>query len=163
MRVAAIQLNSGADVEQNLARVEQLLSDAAADGCALAVLPENFALMPKKSRDKAAHAEMPGEGLIQSFLARASKANGLWVIAGSMPMVSPEAERVYGACPVYDPNGEQKACYRKIHLFDVKLPDREESYRESHSMFPGDELVTAETPIGTVGLTICYDVRFAFC
>ena len=160
MRVAAIQLNSGADVKRNLTRVEQLLGDAAADGCCLAVLPENFALMPVRSRDKAAHAEKPGDGPVQEFLADASKRHGLWIVAGSMPMVSPEAERVYGACPVYDANGEQRACYRKIHLFDVKLPDRDESYQESYSMFPGDDPVAIETPVGIVGLTICYDLRF---
>jgi nitrilase len=160
MRVAAIQLNSGADVRRNLARVDQLLGDAAADGCSLAVLPENFALMPVRSRDKAAHAEKPGDGPVQDFLADASRRHGLWIVAGSMPMVSPEAERVYGACPVYDANGEQRACYRKIHLFDVKLPDRDESYQESYSMYPGDDPVAVDTPVGIIGLTICYDLRF---
>ena len=77
-----------------------------------------------------------------------------------MPLASPEAERVYGACPVYGPDGTQHAIYRKIHLFDVKLPDREESYQESWSMFPGDDVVSVDTPAGTVGLTICYDLRF---
>lgn len=160
MRVAAIQMNSGADVERNLATADQLLGDAAADGCKLAVLPENFALMPVKSRDKAAHGEKPGEGPIQGFLADAAQRHGVWIVAGSMPMISPEAERVYGACPVYDAGGEQRACYRKIHLFDVKLPDREEAYQESYSMYAGDEPVTVDTPIGKVGLTICYDLRF---
>jgi nitrilase len=61
---------------------------------------------------------------------------------------------------VFDAKGKAKACYRKMHLFDVKLPDRDEAYLESQSMYPGDELVTVDTPIGTVGLTICYDVRF---
>ena len=160
MRVAAIQLNSGANVDTNLETVDRLLGDAAADGASLAVLPENFALMPERSRDKASHAETPGEGPIQAFLSDASRRHGLWIIAGSMPFASPEAERVYGACPVYDSDGRQRACYRKIHLFDVKLPDREESYRESHSMFPGEDLVIVDTPLGTVGLTICYDLRF---
>ncbi len=75
-------------------------------------------------------------------------------------MVSPEAERVYGASPVFDAEGRQAACYRKIHLFDVKLPDRNEAYRESRSMYPGEDLVTVDTPIGRVGLSICYDLRF---
>ena len=160
MRVAAIQMNSGADVSANLALANRLLGAAAADDCGLAVLPENFALMPEHSRDKAKHAEEPGNGPIQAFLADAAAHHGLWIVAGSMPFASPEAERVYGACPVYDAQGEQRACYRKIHLFDVKLPDREESYHESYSMYPGDDLVTVDTPIGKIGLTICYDVRF---
>lgn len=160
MRVAAIQMNSGADVDKNLQLADRLISDAAADKCNLAVLPENFALMPENSRDKAAHAEQPGSGPVQTFLADAARRHGLWIIAGSMPYASPQSERVYGACPVYDADGKEQACYRKIHLFDVKLPDREESYQESWSMYPGDEAVTVATPIGTVGLTICYDLRF---
>ena len=160
MRVAAIQMNSGADVAANLELAEQLLHDAAADGCGLAVLPENFALMAVKARDKAAHAEQPGTGPIQDFLAATAKRLGIWIIAGSMPIASPEAERVYGGCPVFDADGEMLGCYRKIHLFDVKLPDLNESYQESYSMYPGDDAVAIDTPIGKVGLTICYDVRF---
>ncbi len=160
LRVAAIQLSSGSDVGANLERADELLLEAATDACSLAVLPENFALMPERGRDKAAHAEEPGSGPIQEFLSRAACRHRLWIVGGSIPMVSPEAERVYGACPVYSDSGAQVACYRKIHLFDVKLPDREESYRESHSMYPGTEAVSAETPWGRIGLTICYDLRF---
>ena len=160
MRVAAIQMNSGADVPQNLALAGTLLADAARDDCVLAVLPENFALMPEHGRDKTLHAEHPGDGPIQSFLSETAADNGVWIIGGSMPLVSPEDERVYGACVVVDDAGRTQAIYRKIHLFDVDLPDREESYRESHSMYPGDEPVTVDTPIGCVGVTICYDLRF---
>lgn len=162
MRVAAMQMNSGSDVSANLALADRLLAEAADDGCRLAVLPENFALMPENATDKAKHAEQPGEGPIQEFLAEAARRYGLWVVAGSMPLVSPEiaAERVYGACPVYDPEGNARALYRKIHLFDVDLVDKQESYRESRSMYPGDELVTVSTPCGRVGLSICYDLRF---
>jgi nitrilase len=160
MRVAAIQMNSQSDVQGNLALAGELLAGAAADGCKLAVLPENFALMPEKGRDKARHAEIEGDGPIQAFLADAARRHNLWIVAGSMPLRSPEAERVYGGCPVYDTDGVRQAVYRKIHLFDVKLPDREESYQESWSMYPGDEPVTVATPAGCIGLTICYDVRF---
>ena len=160
MRVAAIQMNSGADVSQNLDLAGTLLREAASDGCTLAVLPENFALMPEQGRDKARHAENPGEGPIQAFLADTATELGLWIIAGSMPVVSPESERVYGASLAVDDDGRTRAIYRKIHLFDVDLPDREESYRESHSMYPGDEPVTVMTPAGRIGVTICYDLRF---
>jgi nitrilase len=153
-------MNSQSDVQSNLALADELLVGAAADGCKLAVLPENFALMPEKGRDKARYAEEEGDGPIQTFLADAARRHGLWIVAGSMPLRSPEAERVYGGCPVYDPDGVQQAVYRKIHLFDVKLPDRGESYQESWSMYPGDEPVTVATPAGRIGLTICYDVRF---
>lgn len=162
MRVAAIQMNSGPEVSANLKLVDGLVGEAASDGCRLAVLPENFALMPEHGRDKAQHAEQPGDGPIQEFLARTAKRNGIWIIAGSLPLVSPEieAERVYGACPVYDSEGLLQALYRKIHLFDVDLVDKQESYRESHSMYPGDDVVTVDSPCGRIGLTICYDLRF---
>ena len=162
MRVAAIQMNSGADVAANLQLADKFCGAAGHDGCARVVLPENFELMPKKSRDKAKHAEEAGEGPLQAFLSAASHRHGLWIIAGSMPLVSPETDagRVYGACPVYDPEGNAQAIYRKIHLFDVDLAEQQESYRESLSMVPGEDVVTLDTPIGRVGLTICYDLRF---
>jgi predicted amidohydrolase len=162
MRVAAIQMNSGADVSENLQLADRLIRDAVNDGCTLVVLPENFALMPARGRDKAKAAEEPGDGPIQAFLSDLSERHGIWIIAGSMPLTSPEidVERVYGACPVYDSKGDAKVIYRKIHLFDVDLSESEESYRESRSMYPGDEVVTVDTPCGRIGLSICYDLRF---
>jgi nitrilase len=162
MRVAAIQMNSGSDVEKNLELAERLLREAAADGCRLAVLPENFALMPEQGKDKARYAEQVGEGPVQAFLSRVAAEQGIWVVAGSMPLVSPGMadQRVYGACPVYDDQGSAQALYRKIHLFDVDLVDEGESYRESNSMYPGEDIVHVDTPAGRVGLTICYDLRF---
>jgi nitrilase len=162
MRIAAIQMNSGPELTANLELAGHLLANAAADGCRIAVLPENFALMPERGRDKAKYAEELGNGPIQNFLATTAARHGLCIIAGSMPLVSPDIgnERVYGACPVYDERGEMQALYRKIHLFDVDLVEKGESYRESHSMYPGDEPVAVDTPAGRVGLTICYDLRF---
>lgn len=162
MRVAAIQMNSSADVGENLQLADKLIGEAVDDGCTMVVLPENFALMPVRGRDKAKAAEEPGDGPIQAFLSDVSERHGIWVIAGSMPLTSPEieAERVYGACPVYDAKGNTRAIYRKIHLFDVDLAESQESYRESRSMYPGDEVTTVDTPCGRVGLSICYDLRF---
>jgi nitrilase len=162
VRVAALQMNSGPELATNLELAGGLLAEAAADGCKLAVLPENFALMPERGRDKAQYAEQPGNGPIHEFLAATAAQHGLCIVAGSMPLVSPEIrnERVYGACPVYDARGKMLALYRKIHLFDVDLVEKGESYRESHSMYPGDEPVAVDTPAGRVGLTICYDLRF---
>ena len=155
-------MNSGSAVPANLEVADRLLAEAAADACDLAVLPENFALMPEHGKDKANYAEHPGTGPIQGFLADAARRHGLMIIGGSMPLVSPEiaAGRVYGACPVYDAAGKALAMYRKIHLFDVDLIDKQESYRESHSMYPGEELVCVDSPCGRIGLSICYDLRF---
>lgn len=159
-RVAAIQMNSGADISANLSTADRLLGDAAADACTLAVLPENFALMPVRGRDKAKYAEQAGTGPIQDFLGDAARRYKLWIVGGSIPLVSPEPERVYGASLVFDSEGDLRSTYRKIHLFDVDLADSEQSYRESHSMYPGGDPVVVATPGGVLGLTICYDVRF---
>lgn len=159
-RIAALQMNSGAGVRENLEQAARLLAEAADAGCDLAVLPENFALMPARGRDKSEHAEREGDGPIQAFLSETAARLGLWIAGGSIPLASDDPKRVFGATVVVDDQGTQQAVYRKIHLFDVDLPDREESYRESHSMVPGDELAIVETPAGMLGLTICYDVRF---
>ena len=159
-RVAAVQMNSGADVEQNLELAGRLLAEAAADGCTLAVLPENFPFMGARGRDKLQHAEELGVGPIQEFLKATAVDKQLWIVSGSIPLKSSEAERCYGASLIVDADGNTKCCYRKIHLFDVDLPDRDESYRESASMTPGDELVVQESPAGCLGLSICYDLRF---
>lgn len=160
LRVAAIQMSSGDDVPANLALAESLLAEAAAEACALAVLPENFALMPRRGRDKALHAEPAGQGPIQEFLADAARRHRLWIVGGSLPLESADPDRVYGASVVIDAQGETRAIYRKIHLFDVDLGGARESYRESHSMLAGDEPVIVETPAGKLGLSICYDLRF---
>lgn len=160
MKAAAIQMNSTDDIQENLALADELLGNASARGALLAVLPENFALMPKRSRAKTAHAEVPGDGPIQAFLAEAASRHGLWIVAGSIPLRSPDPERTYGACLVIDDTGRRRDIYRKIHLFDVDLADSDESYRESRSMYPGDEPVAVTTPFGMIGLTICYDLRF---
>lgn len=159
-KAAAVQMNGTHDVDANLALVDELLGDAAGQGAALAVLPENFPLMPERSRQKTAIAEEPGDGPIQAFLANAAKRHGLWIVAGSMPLKSPDVERTFGACLVIDDTGRRRDIYRKIHLFDVDLAEAEESYRESRSMYPGDEPVAVKSPFGIIGLTICYDLRF---
>ena len=160
MRVAAIQMNSGPDVEANLQLADLPDSGSCGRRCAACRSAGKFCADADKGRDKSAHAESVGSGPIQDFLAAASRQHKMWIVAGSMPLASPEPDRVYGACPVYDASGEVQACYRKIHLFDVKLPDLEESYQESWSMYPGDKLVCVDTPIGRIGLAICYDMRF---
>ena len=162
VRVAAIQMNSGPDVAANLELAGSLLAEAASDGCGLAVLPENFALMPERGKDKARHAEEPGDGPIQAFLSGEAAKHGLWIISGSMPMVSPaiDEDRVYGACPVFDAQGQQQALYRKIHLFDVDLADGTKLC-ESAMVEAGSETVLAQTVAGPLGMSICYDIRFA--
>ena len=160
VNVAALQMRSGSDLQQNLATADAMLGDAAARKCRLAVLPENFAFVGAADADKLAHAEMEGSGPIQAFLSDAAKRHDLCIIAGSLPLKSGQADRCYGASMVFDSRGVMQGCYRKMHLFDVDLPDRNERYRESASMAHGEQPVVVDTVIGKVGLSICYDVRF---
>lgn len=158
---AAIQLSSVADRDANLAVAERLLRQAAAAGVALAILPENFAFMGAKERDKLAIAESDGQGPIQHFLAAMALELKLWIVAGTVPLAVPgDADRVYAACLVYDAQGRRAARYDKIHLFDVEVPGGER-YRESVTIARGAiEPVVVQTPIGKLGLSVCYDLRF---
>ena len=160
VRAAAIQMNSGADVQQNLQTIDGLLEDAASRGVAIAFLPENLAIMGVRDEDKLQHAENPGSGPIQEFLADAAKRHKLWVVAGSLPLRSAQEGKCYGASIVYDSNGVASHIYRKIHLFDVDLPGRDERYRESDTMDFGSDHVVIPSPLGQLGLSICYDLRF---
>ncbi|MFQ5546730.1 MAG: carbon-nitrogen hydrolase family protein [Woeseia sp.] len=158
--VAAVQMNSGDDLHKNLELADRLLARAAGDDCVLAALPENFPFMGARTEDRLRLAEDTGDGPIQEFLSVAARDYRLWIVSGSIPLKSPDGGRYYGATLVVDPQGRTRDIYRKIHMFDVCLPDRDEHYRESASMLPGDELVVCETPAGCLGLSICYDLRF---
>jgi len=159
--IAAIQMCSGADVATNLELAGELLADAARQGAALAVLPENFAIMGANETDKLAVAEHDGNGPIQDFLATTARAHGLWIVGGTVPLASTDPDRVYPTCLVYDDHGERVARYDKIHLFDVGLPDSRESYRESATFVAGDPTpVVIDSPFGRIGLSVCYDLRF---
>ena len=159
-RVAAIQLSCSADLAQNMRTIDALLGAAADRGVSLALLPENSVFIGVNDEDKIALAEDEGEGPIQSFLAGQARKHGLWLIAGSIPLKSPSDDRCFGASVAWDDQGQQVAAYRKIHLFDVDVPERNESYRESATMAAGEKPVTIDTPAGRLGLTICYDLRF---
>lgn len=159
-RVAAVQMNSGADVHENLATAARLLARAAADGAVLAVLPENFALMGRHESDKLAVAEAPGNGPIQRFLSSAAREHSMWLLAGTVPLRTAEPSRVAAASLLYDASGACVARYDKIHLFDVEVAAGE-SYRESASIAAGAaKPVVARTPAGPLGLSVCYDLRF---
>ena len=158
--VAALQMCSGEGREANLASAGRLLALAAARGARVAVLPENFSMMAQRDADRRALAEADGAGPVQDFLAQQARALQLWIVAGSVPIANAPGERIAQACLVYDERGERVARYDKIHLFDVDIPERNESYRESAHMAPGNRVVTLATPAGRLGLSICYDLRF---
>jgi deaminated glutathione amidase len=160
-RVAAIQMVSGTDLHANLEQAAALLEEAAVAGARLAVLPENFALMGAGDAAKLAVAELPGAGPIQEFLSTQAARHRLWIVGGTIPLQQAgQVDRAYASCLVFDDQGRQVARFDKIHLFDVHIPGRDESYSESASTLAGDEVVVLDTPVGRLGLAVCYDLRF---
>ena len=160
MKAAALQMTSAIDVAANLATAARLLAQAAAAGAKLAVLPENFAFMGRRETDRQAIAEQAGDGPIQAFLSAQARTLGLMVVGGTIALRVPGETRAAAACLVYGADGALQARYDKIHLFDVDLPSRDETYRESSGIAPGHEVVVIDTPVGRAGLSVCYDMRF---
>jgi nitrilase len=158
--VAAIQMTSGPDVAANLEQVRPLLENAARQGAQLAVVPENFAFLGLRDADKREIAEADGTGPIQDFLASTARKLQMWIVGGTIPVRGGDDGRTAAASVVYDSAGSRVARYDKIHLFDVDIPGRVERYRESAHVAPGSQTVVVETPVGCVGLSVCYDIRF---
>lgn len=158
-KVAAIQMCSTDNVDINLATTTTLIAKAAAQDAKLIVLPENFALMGLTDTDKLAHKENFGTGKIQSHLATLAKQYGVWIVAGTIPIASQDCNKVSAACLVYNAQGDVVARYDKMHLFDVTL-SATESYKESATIEAGTKTVVVDTPVGKLGLAVCYDVRF---
>jgi deaminated glutathione amidase len=163
MKIATLQMVSGPDECVNLARARHLLECAAAQGAELAVLPEYFCLIGQHDADKLRIAEPEGQGPMQQVLADAARALGLWVVAGTLPIRTPLAQRVSNATLVFDPQGRQVARYNKMHLF--AFDNGHESYDEARVLVPGEAPVHFELPSRDghrwrIGLSVCYDLRF---
>ena len=161
MKVAAIQMISGPDVAANLERAARLIAEAAADGAQLVLLPECFAAFGNRSLADIGSAEFNGTGPIRPFLAQQARQNGVWLIGGSIPLPRSPSGKPMATCLVVDDQGAEVARYDKLHLFDVEVADSTRSYRESRDYGYGDQVVHVDTPVGRVGLSICYDLRFA--
>jgi len=159
MRVAAIQMCSGRDVAANLEEAGRLVRRAASAGAQLVVLPENFALMAADDAERLRNAEAELDGPAQDFARGIAREQGVWLVAGTIALRTDSSARVRSACFLFDSSGEVRARYDKIHLFDVRL-ENGEHYRESAAIEPGSRVVVADTPVGRMGLAVCYDLRF---
>lgn len=166
VNVALIQMISGREREINLAKARELLQKASAAGARIAILPENFACFHSASMRRLAEEEDTSAGPVRQFLAEQARQLGLWIIAGSMPMVvRPDgtpvpAPRVRSTCWVVDDQGREVGRYDKVHLFDAEVGDSQGRYCESDTFEPGTDAVCVDTPAGRLGLSICYDLRF---
>jgi nitrilase len=156
--VAAVQMVSTPVVDENIATARRLIGEAAARGAKLVTLPEYWPIMGMTDTDKVAHAEQPGQGPIQDFLAGQAREHGIWLIGGTLPLVSGDAGRVLNTTLVYDPEGRHVGRYDKIHLFGFNKGA--ESYDEARTIVPGETVGSFEAPFGRVGMAICYDLRF---
>lgn len=158
IRVAAIQMVAGPNVFANLKEAARLIEMAASQGAKLAALPEYFCLMGMNDADKVAAREQDGSGPIQEFLSDAARRLGIWLVGGSVPLVSSRSDKVRNSCLVYNDVGKQVARYDKIHLFGLELGS--EHYSEEKTIEAGNGVVVLESPFGRIGLSICYDLRF---
>jgi deaminated glutathione amidase len=157
MRAAAVQLSSTPDRDRNLEAADRLTRAAAAAGAELVVLPEKWPVLGTPEQT-AAGAE-PLDGAALSWARGAARELGIDLVAGSVAERVDGADRGANTSVHIGPDGEDRAVYRKIHMFDVEVGGR--TYRESEHEAPGDEIVTSELANGErVGLTICYDLRF---
>lgn len=160
LRVAAVQLGSQGSVEQNLATCRRLVEAAAEESARVVLLPENFAYLgPETGKRELAERLGDSGATIQGMLVRAARDTGVTIVAGGFPERSGDAQRPYNTCAVISPSGELRASYRKIHMFDVKLPDGTE-LSESVATQAGSEPGVVDIDGFKFGLSICYDLRF---
>jgi len=169
LRVACLQMSSGKDVDSNLTSVVEHLEGA--EQTDLIVLPENFAQMPASRADQ--YVEVDGEGIVQATLAELARKYQTCIVAGSLAVLEAQNDKPFARSLVFDKFGERVAHYDKVHLFDIDVPDSENSrdhrshqrYRESATYAHGDLAGVQAVDLAAIdlkiGLTICYDLRFA--
>jgi nitrilase len=153
-------MTSGHLVNDNLAVAGKLLREAKDLGADIACLPENFSFIGLKDADKLAVAESDGVGPIQEFLSATARELKLWILGGTTVIKGDTSSRVANTSLLFDDHGKRVARYDKIHLFDVAIPGRDEQYLESNHVTPGRKVVIADTPVGRLGMSVCYDMRF---
>lgn len=157
--VAAIQMISGEHLQANLNQAAMLIRQAVEKGANLVALPEYFCLMGAQPQHKLSIQEGFGEGVIQQFLSDQARQHQIYIVGGSLPLITPEATRISNSLLVYGPNGQCLSRYDKIHLF--RYQTAHEQYDESEVIQAGDAIPTT-VHVGSfnMGLALCYDLRF---
>ncbi|MDR0806568.1 MAG: carbon-nitrogen hydrolase family protein [Enterobacteriaceae bacterium] len=157
--VALLQLCSGDNVRSNLAQIEQQIKQLP-PSVKLVMTPEN-ALLFADTQTYHKYAETEGAGQLQDAIREMAIRYGVWILIGSMPLISREdPNRLTASSLLYDEHGELKARYDKMHMFDAYIADSHGSYCESDTYDYGQHLTVVDTPVGRLGMTICYDLRF---
>lgn len=160
VRVACIQMISGADVSANLAMAERQIERAAQAGARLVVLPETFAVFGnRKALLACAENETGQQPPVRSFLSEQADTHGIVLVGGTVPVVAHNG-RARAVIHVFDEQGGCLAEYDKIHLFDADIDDATRAYRESRDYLPGEHVEVVDTSVGRLGVACCYDIRF---
>lgn len=159
-KIAAIQMTSIDNIEKNLATAARLLAEAGTAGACMTVLPEMFPTLSVENGHIEAREQLHS-GPIQEFMQEQAQKHKMWIVGGTVPIASADDSRVHASCLVYNDAGELVTRYDKIHLCDVKLKNGTENYHESKKTIAGCETIVFESPLGMVGLAVCYDLRFA--
>ncbi|MEL0156177.1 carbon-nitrogen hydrolase family protein [Sphingopyxis sp.] len=156
---AIVQMTSGIDPDANLRVIDRALAAAAAEGAAMAFFPEMSLLLDRDRQRSAAHIQREAYSPWPAALADMARRHHIWLHSGSMPLLADDGDRRVNRSHVIDDKGEIRARYDKIHMFDVTLPTGE-NWTESAAYAGGDAIVLVDTPLGRLGLSICYDLRF---
>jgi len=160
MRIALFQSQTGTDPERNGAGLVDRVHEAAAGGAAILFTPEMSGLLDRERARAMRHLHLQSDDPVLAAVRAAAREAGIWVHLGSLALLSESGEKLLNRGFVIDDEGEIRATYDKIHLFDVDLPTGE-SWRESAAYERGGRAVVVDTPAGGLGLSICYDLRFA--
>jgi deaminated glutathione amidase len=156
---ALVQMTSGIDPAANLAAIDRALGEAAASGAAMAFLPEMSVLLDRDRARGTAHIVREADSPWPAALQAMARKHDIWLHSGSMPLLADDGARRVNRSHVIAADGGIRARYDKIHMFDVTLPSGE-NWRESAAYAGGDTIMVVETPLGLLGLSICYDLRF---
>jgi predicted amidohydrolase len=160
MRIALFQAQTGIDPETNAAALVARVREAAAGGAAMLFTPEMSGLLDRDRTRAMRHLHLQSDDPVLAAVRAATKEAGIWVHLGSLALLAENGDKLVNRGFVIDEVGEIRASYDKIHLFDVDLPTGE-SWRESAAYERGGRAVVVDTPVGELGLSICYDLRFA--
>ncbi|MEM0912567.1 MAG: carbon-nitrogen hydrolase family protein [Pseudomonadota bacterium] len=162
--IVALQFNGTSSPERNLSKIEDIIgaNQSSISEHSLVVLPECAAVFGCSGKTMYRHAELVGDGPIQRAFAEMAKKYRIFLVAGSTPILpSADSPRFYATSILYGPDGDVLARYNKIHLFDVEVEDNTKSYRESSSTFHGSDVIKYTLPWTSLGMSICYDLRFS--
>jgi predicted amidohydrolase len=160
LRIAIYQARAGIDPAANADALVGAVRDAGTGKAAILFTPEMSGLLDRDRTRAADHYRREADDPVLARVRKAAAEAGIWVALGSLALLANDGQRLVNRSFVIDDQGAIRARYDKIHLFDVDLPTGE-SWRESASFAAGEQPVVAETPLGPLGLSICYDLRFA--